>query len=151
MVNQDNIHGSNYDAVLLLHQEKLCRPHHVLFPAETPNGKLVIKGNPSNDFHPYMQLSTSTVRSSRDKLLVNFDPTAYFLRDLKCAFPMTFKLWHDSIGGDTIGLTWENSKKRGRDEGDEAMPDPASILKEVGDVGKGLVRSVYLLKAPKLQ
>ncbi|CAM0950126.1 unnamed protein product [Alopecurus aequalis] len=142
---------SNYDAVILLHQEKLCRPHHVLFPAETPNGSLVIMGNPSNDFHPYMPISRSVLKSSRDKLLVNFDPTAYFLRDLKCAFPVTFKLWHDSIGGDAIGLTWENSKKRGRDEADEAMPDPTSILKEVGDVGKGLVRSVYLLKAPKLQ
>ncbi|VAI29530.1 unnamed protein product [Triticum turgidum subsp. durum] len=145
---------SNYDAVILLHKEKLCRPHHVLFPAEIPNGKLVIQGKPSNDFHPYMPLSKSVVRSlhdTRDKLLVNFDPTAYFLRDLKCAFPVTFKLWHDSIGGDAIGLTWESSKKRGRDEDDEAMPDPTSILKEVGDVGKGLVRSVHLLKAPKLE
>uniref|UniRef100_M8B632 Nucleolar protein 6 n=1 Tax=Aegilops tauschii TaxID=37682 RepID=M8B632_AEGTA len=124
-------------------------------------GKLVIQGKPSNDFHPYMPLSKSVVRSlhdTRDKLLVNFDPTAYFLRDLKCAFPVTFKLWHDSIGGDAIGLTWESSKvvaypryKRGRDEDDEAMLDPTSILKEVGDVGKGLVRSVHLLKAPKLE
>ncbi|VAI29528.1 unnamed protein product [Triticum turgidum subsp. durum] len=76
-------------------------------------GKLVIQGKPSNDFHPYMPLSKSVVRSlhdTRDKLLVNFDPTAYFLRDLKCAFPVTFKLWHDSIGGDAIGLTWESSK-----------------------------------------
>jgi U3 small nucleolar RNA-associated protein 22 len=48
-------------------------------------------------------------------------------------------------------LDFRVSQKRGRDEADEAMPDPASILKEVGDVGKGLVRSVYLLKAPKLQ
>ncbi|PNT65398.1 hypothetical protein BRADI_4g41717v3 [Brachypodium distachyon] len=145
---------SNYDAVVLLHQEKLCRPHHVLFPAETPNGKLVIRGNPSNSFHPYMSLNSTVMRSlhdARDKLLVNFDPTAYFLRDLKCAFPVTFKLWYDSNGGDAVGLTWENSKKRGRDEADEAMPDPTSILKEVGDVGKGLVRGVYLLKAPKLQ
>jgi U3 small nucleolar RNA-associated protein 22 len=31
------------------------------------------------------------------------------------------------------------------------MPELTSILKEVGDVGKGLVRGVYLLKAPKLQ
>jgi hypothetical protein len=30
---------SNYDAVVLLHQEKLCHPHHVLFPAEIPNGQ----------------------------------------------------------------------------------------------------------------
>jgi U3 small nucleolar RNA-associated protein 22 len=145
---------SNYDAVVLLHQEKLCRPHQVLFPAETPNGKLVICGKPCKDFHPYMPLNKGVVKSlhdSREKILVNFDPTTYFLRDLKSAFPKTFKLWYDSIGGDAIGLTWENSKKRGRDEADETMLDPASILKEVGNVGKGLVRGVYLLKAPKLQ
>uniref|UniRef100_A0A0E0RE89 Nucleolar protein 6 n=1 Tax=Oryza rufipogon TaxID=4529 RepID=A0A0E0RE89_ORYRU len=144
---------SNYDAVVLLHQEKLCRPHQVLFPAETPNGKLVICGKPCKDFHPYMPLNKGVVKSlhdSREKILVNFDPTTYFLRDLKSAFPKTFKLWYDSIGGDAIGLTWENSKKRGRDEADETMLDPASILKEVGNVGKGLVRGVYLLKAPKL-
>jgi hypothetical protein len=46
-------------------------------------GKMVIKGNPSNDFHPYMPLSQSVVRSSREKLLVNFDPAACFLQDLK--------------------------------------------------------------------
>ncbi|KAJ1264901.1 hypothetical protein BS78_08G037300 [Paspalum vaginatum] len=145
---------SNYDAVVLLHQEKLCRPRHVLFPAETPNGKLVIWGKPSKDFHPYIPLYKGAVKSlhdARDKLLVNFDPTTYFLRDLKCAFPKTFKVWYGSIGGDTIGLTWENPKKRGREEADETMPEPVSILKEVGDVGKGLVRGVYLVKAPKLQ
>uniref|UniRef100_A0A0E0MK29 Nucleolar protein 6 n=1 Tax=Oryza punctata TaxID=4537 RepID=A0A0E0MK29_ORYPU len=145
---------SNYDAVVLLHQEKLCRPHQVLFPAETPTGKLVICGKPSKDFHPYMPLNKGVVKSlhdAREKILVNFDPTTYFLRDLKSVFPKTFKLWYDSIGGDAIGLTWENSKKRGRDEADETMLDPASILKEVGNVGKGLVRGVYLLKAPKLQ
>ncbi|CAN6330646.1 unnamed protein product [Urochloa humidicola] len=145
---------SNYDAVVLLHQEKLCRPHHVLFPAEAPNGKLVIWGKPSKDFHPYMPLYKGAVKSlhdAKDKLLVNFDPTTYFLRDLKYAFPKTFKLWYGSIGGDAVGLTWENPKKRGRDDDDEPMPEPTSILKEVGDVGKGLVRGVYLLKAPKLQ
>ncbi|XP_062202451.1 uncharacterized protein LOC133904855 isoform X2 [Phragmites australis] len=145
---------SNYDAVVLLHQEKLCRPHHVLFPSETPNGKLVIWGKPSKDFHPYMSLNKGAAKSmhdARDKLLVNFDPTTYFLQDVKCTFPKTFKLWYGSIGGDVVGLTWENPKKRGREEADETMPEPTSILKEVGDVGKGLVRGVYLLKAPKLQ
>ncbi|RLN30373.1 nucleolar protein 6 isoform X2 [Panicum miliaceum] len=145
---------SNYDAVVLLHQEKLCRPDHVLFPAETPNGKLVIWGEPSKEFHPYMPLNKGAVKSlhdARDKLLVNFDPTTYFRRDLKGAFPKTFKLWYGSLGGDAVGLTWENPKKRGREEDDETMPEPTSILKEVGDLGKGLVRGVYLLKAPKLQ
>ncbi|XP_062204390.1 uncharacterized protein LOC133906481 [Phragmites australis] len=145
---------SNYDAVVILHQEKLCRPHHVLFPAEVPNGKLVTWGKPSKDFHPYMPLNKGAVKNwhdARDKLLVNFDPITYFLRDLKCAFPKTFKLWYGSVGGDAVGLTWENPKKRGRDEADESIREPTCILKEVGDVGKGLVRGVYLIKAPKLQ
>jgi U3 small nucleolar RNA-associated protein 22 len=43
------------------------------------------------------------------------------------------------------------SQKRDREDTDEAMPDPTSILKEIGVVGKGLVRSIYLLKEPKLQ
>ncbi|XP_066359298.1 uncharacterized protein [Miscanthus floridulus] len=145
---------SNYDAVILLHREKLCCPHHVLFPAETPDGKLVVWGKPSKDFRPYMPLNKGAVKGlhdARDKLLVNFDPTTYFLRDLKCEFSKTFKLWYGSIGGDAVGLTWENPKKRGREEADETAPEPTSILKEVGDVGKGLVRGVYLVKALKLQ
>jgi len=47
---------------------------------------LVIWGKPSKDFHPYMPLNKGAVKSlhdARDKLLVNFDPTTYFLRDLK--------------------------------------------------------------------
>uniref|UniRef100_A0A0D9XX83 Nucleolar protein 6 n=1 Tax=Leersia perrieri TaxID=77586 RepID=A0A0D9XX83_9ORYZ len=102
--------------------------------------ELVIRGKPSKDFHPYMALNKGIVKSlhdARDKLLVNFDPTTCFLRDLKCAFPKSLKLWYDSIGGDAVGLTWEHSKKRGRDESDETMLEPASILKEVGNVGKG--------------
>ncbi|KAK3150553.1 hypothetical protein QOZ80_3AG0234690 [Eleusine coracana subsp. coracana] len=145
---------NNYDAVVLLHQEKLCDPQHVLFPAETPNGKLVTWGKPSKDFHSYMPLNKGTVKSlhdARDKLLVNFDPTAYFVRDLKCAFPKTFKMWYGSVGRDAVGLTWENPKKRSREDADKTMPEPMSILEEVGDVGKGLVRGIYLLKAPKLQ
>jgi U3 small nucleolar RNA-associated protein 22 len=43
------------------------------------------------------------------------------------------------------------SQKRGREDTDEAMLEPTSILEEVGDVGKGLVRGIFLLKAPKLQ
>jgi hypothetical protein len=107
-------------------------------------GKMVIWGKPSKDFHPYMPLNKGAVKSlhdARDKLLVNFDPTAYFVRDLKvtlkidlkyvlpftrlfiyafiqkiisvylqCAFPKTFKLWYGSVGGDAVGLTWENLK-----------------------------------------
>ncbi|GJN09003.1 hypothetical protein PR202_ga26968 [Eleusine coracana subsp. coracana] len=69
----------------------------------------------------------------------------------ECAFPKTFKMWYGSVGRDAVGLTWENPKKRSREDADKTMPEPMSILEEVGDVGKGLVRGIYLLKAPKLQ
>ncbi|CAD6334079.1 unnamed protein product [Miscanthus lutarioriparius] len=116
--------------------------------------ELVVWGKPSKDFCPYTPLNKGAVKGlhdAREKLLVNFDPTTYFLRDLKCAFSKTFKLWYGSIEGDAVGLTWENPKKRGREEADETVPEPTAILKEVGDVGKGLVRGVYLVKAPKFQ
>jgi hypothetical protein len=57
-------------------------------------GKMVIRGKPSKDFHPYMPLNKGAVKSlhdARDKLLVNFDPTAYFVRDLKVTLKIDFK------------------------------------------------------------
>jgi U3 small nucleolar RNA-associated protein 22 len=45
-------------------------------------------------------------------------------------------------------------QKRSREElGEEAGEegnDPVDVLKAVGEVGKGFVRSVYFLKAPRL-
>lgn len=146
---------SNYDAVVLLHQERLSYPRHLLFPAEINNGKQVIWGKASKDFHPYMPLGSSLKRleDARNKLMVNFDPIKYFLEDLKREFPDTFKVWCDSLGGDAVGLTWEkkDSKKRGRDEADEIRRDPIDMLREVGELGKGFVKSVHLLKAPRLR
>ncbi|XP_020099122.1 nucleolar protein 6 isoform X1 [Ananas comosus] len=145
---------NNYDAVVLLHRDKLSRPRHLLFPAEVQSGKLVICGKPSKAFNPYMPLrgAVKSLEDARDKLLVNFDPTTCFLEDLKKEFPDMFKMWYDSVGGDAIGLTWEKriSKKRNRDEEDEMRIDPLEILKQVGEVGKGLVKSVHLLKAPRV-
>lgn len=81
---------------------------------------------------PLNKAAVKNLHDARDKLLVNFDPTTYFVRDLKvsiayfvlmctsiqkiiniylqCAFPKTFKLWYGSVGGDAVGLTWENPK-----------------------------------------
>ncbi|KAG1341877.1 putative Nrap protein, expressed [Cocos nucifera] len=107
----------------------------------------------SKDFHPYMPLggALKSLEDARNKLMVNFDPVRYLLEDLKREFPDTFNVWCDSLGGDAIGLTWERKdlKKRGRDEADEIRRDPTDILREVGEVGKGFVKSVYLLKAPR--
>ncbi|XP_078173344.1 nucleolar protein isoform X1 [Carex rostrata] len=145
---------TNYDAVILLHPNKLPQPQHLLFPSQQPKGKLVTWGKPSKDFNCYLPLKggTKSLMEARDKILVNFDPTRYFLRDLQSEFHDTFKLWYDKIGGDAIGITWEknNSKKRRRDEEEEIKMDPLGILEEVGQIGKGFVKSVHLLKAPKL-
>ncbi|KAL0378137.1 UNVERIFIED_CONTAM: Nucleolar protein 6 [Sesamum radiatum] len=66
-------------------------------------------------------------------------------------FPDIFKVWYDSFGGDAIGLTCGNksSKKRGRDDNGEDN-DLLDALKAVGQLGKGFVKSVHFLKAPKL-
>ena len=41
-------------------------------------------------------------------------------------------------------------QKREREEVNEEEKDLIKVLKSVGEAGKGFVRSVYLLKAPKL-
>jgi hypothetical protein len=48
-------------------------------------GKLATWGKPSKDFSCYLQLkgSTKSLMEARDKILVNFDPTQYFLQDLQ--------------------------------------------------------------------
>lgn len=92
-------------------------------------------------------------------------------------FPDTFKVWCDSFGGDAIGLTCgtRSSKvqmlsisevlkkmqhfisqpyalcfqKRDRDDIGEDK-DLVDVLRAVGECGKGFVKSVHLLKAPKV-
>nr|ADN34232.1 nucleolar RNA-associated protein [Cucumis melo subsp. melo] len=132
---------TNYDAVILLHRDKLPYPQRLLFPSELNQGTHVAKGNPSKIFTPF--LSPRNLKASsgniKDRLLKEFSNT--------------FNLWYDSLGGDAIGVTWgqRSSKKRGRD--DEAVAEekePAEVLKSAGETGKGLMRSVYLLKAPRL-
>ncbi|KAL4582607.1 hypothetical protein LXL04_007163 [Taraxacum kok-saghyz] len=112
---------NNYDAVILVHRDKLSYPERLLFPSQLDNGKLVAQGKASKSFEPLLMSNS--------------------------AFPDKFKLWYDSLGGDAIGLTWQkdNSKKRRREDDD----DVAGTLKDVGKVGKGFVKSVYLLKEPR--
>ncbi|KAG7990196.1 hypothetical protein I3843_02G012900 [Carya illinoinensis] len=146
---------NNYDAVILLHRDKLPYPQRILFPSELNQGKHVARGNASKSFHPLM-LPRDLKGSSEEvkkKLLVDFDPLRCFVEDLENEFSSTFKVWYDSLGGDAVGITWKSfsSKKRGREEaGEEGKEDPVDVLKAVGEVGKGFVRSVYFLKAPRL-
>nr|GMC99114.1 nucleolar protein 6 [Ipomoea batatas] len=107
---------SNYDAVVLLHRDKLPYPHHLLFPSELEQD---LRGRSEE---------------LKSKLMVNFDPLRCFISEIEREFPDTFKIWYDSLGGDAIGLTWgkASSKKRGRDSMAEGE-DPLDLLKSVGE------------------
>ncbi|WJZ86013.1 hypothetical protein VitviT2T_005516 [Vitis vinifera] len=146
---------NNYDAVILLHREKMPYPQRLLFPSEMNQGKHVAQGNASKAFHPFLLPEHMKGNSPdlKDTLLVDFDPLRCFIGDLEAKFPNAFKLWYDSLGGDAIGMMWErsSSKKRGRSEENEEEKDPVNVLKAVGEVGKGFVRSIYLLKSPRLR
>ncbi|KAJ4851471.1 hypothetical protein Tsubulata_014141 [Turnera subulata] len=148
---------TNYDAVILLHGDKLPYPQRLLFPSKLSQGKLVAQGNASKAFRPFIlpeNLMGST-EELKEKLMVNFDPLTCYVTDLEASSmneSNRFKMWYDSLGGDAIGLTWErsSSKKRGREEAGEEAEDPIHILKAAGEVGKGFVRSVHFLKSPRL-
>ncbi|KAF7828859.1 nucleolar protein 6-like isoform X1 [Senna tora] len=127
---------NNYDAIILLHRDKLPYPQRLLFPSEVDHD---LKGRPEE---------------LKNKLLVDFDPLRCFIRELEANFSTTFKVWHDFLGGDVIGLTWGetySTKKRKQEEVEEEKEhDPRKLLKSVGEVGKGFVRSIYFLKPPRL-
>ncbi|KAH6800552.1 nucleolar protein [Perilla frutescens var. hirtella] len=144
---------NNYNAVILLHRDKLPYPHHLLFPSEVKLGRQVIRGNASKAFQPFL-LPEDMKRSSeelKNKLMVGFDPLKCYVTEIEREFPNIFKVWCDSFGGDAIGLTCGNksSKKRDRDDISED-DDLVDALKAVGEFGKGFVKSVHLLKAPKV-
>ncbi|PON74894.1 Nrap protein [Parasponia andersonii] len=144
---------NNFDAVVLLHRDKLPHPQRLLFPSELKQGMYVARGNPSKIFHPFLlpgDLKGSS-EEVRNKLLVDFDPLRCLLGDLKEEFSGTFKLWYDSLGGDAVGVTWgtHNSKKREREDTGEKEKNPSKVLKGVGEAGQGFVRSIHLLKAPR--
>eukprot|EP00257_Ricinus_communis_P021381 XP_015580860.1 nucleolar protein 6 [Ricinus communis] len=140
---------NNYDAVILLHGDRLPYPQRLLFPSQLNQGRLVAHGSATKAFQPF--ILPGDLRGSseklKEKLMVNFDPLRCYIADLQeeCN---TLKLWYDSLGGDAIGLTWD-TKKRQRDKENEGE-DPISLLKAAGEVGKGFVKSVHFLKAPRL-
>ena len=56
----------------------------------------------------------------------------------------------NTIDINIISLWVHLLQKRGRSEENEEK-DPVNVLKAVGEVGKGFVRSIYLLKSPRLR
>ncbi|XP_028775663.1 nucleolar protein 6 isoform X2 [Neltuma alba] len=147
---------NNYDAIVLLHRDKLPDPQRLLFPSEVAHGKLVVRGHASKCFQPVLLPRDLKGRPEevKSKLLVDFDPLRFFIRDLEKEFSTTFKVWYDLLGGDAVGLTWVesySSKKRKQEEVVEKDEyDPSKLLKSVGDAGKGFVKSIYFLKPPRL-
>ncbi|XP_027117353.1 uncharacterized protein [Coffea arabica] len=146
-----------YDVVILLHRDKLPYPHRLLFPSELNQGRLVMRGRASKSFHPFLLAGVGTgikacLEDLKDKVMIDFNPVRCFIDEIERDFPGIFKVWYDSLGGDAIGLTWDkaNPKKRGRDFMDEDNQGLIDVLKTIGDAGKGFVRSVHFLKAPKL-
>ncbi|KAK6922708.1 Nrap protein, domain 6, partial [Dillenia turbinata] len=161
---------SNFDAVVLLHKDKLPYPKRLLFPSELNQGRQVARGKASKIFHPLISPKDmrDNLENLRNKLLVDFDPLRCFLDDIEASkyapalptravlqkeFPKKFKVWYDHLGGDSIGLTWAApcSKKRNREESTDGIENPVDILKSVGVVGKGIVRSVHFVKSPRIQ
>ncbi|CAN1814117.1 Nucleolar protein 6, partial [Linum perenne] len=143
---------NNYDAVVLLHADKLPFPRHLLFPSavnQGDTGRVIVHGNATKSFAPFFTAEDfkGNLQQLKDKLLVDFNPLRCYVTDLKAKFS-TVKLWYDALGGDAIGLTWKRlrDEKDDEDEGD----DPVDILKAVGEAGKGLVKSVHLVKVPRL-
>ncbi|XP_012491652.1 uncharacterized protein LOC105803799 isoform X2 [Gossypium raimondii] len=151
---------SLYDAVILLHGDRLPYPKRLLFTSELDQGiflggkgRHVAHGNASTCFHPFLlpsDMKGSSLEQLKTKLMVNFDPLRCFVGDVEKGFSNRLKLWYDSLGGDAIGLTWERSKKREREEEETDRKYPVDLLRNIGELGKGFVRDVYLLKAPRL-
>lgn len=149
-----------YDALILLHTDKLAYPSQMLFNADIKQESLpVATQKASMDFFPYLSplVIKRGFQEARNHLLVGFDPVKYFLHDLKIEMPKVFNIWHDAFGSEVIGLTWNKEssiskdagQKRKREEPDLITFDVRNILKEVANVGTGLVKSVHLLKSPK--
>ncbi|KAL4354660.1 hypothetical protein GQ457_06G039830 [Hibiscus cannabinus] len=143
---------SLYDAVILLHGDRLPYPKRLLFTSELNQGRHVAHGTASNCFHPFLLPADmkGSLEQLKTKLMVNFDPLRCFVGDVEKEFSNGLKLWYDSLGGDAVGLTWERSKKREREEEETDEKYPVDLLRNIGELGKGFVRDVYLLKAPRL-
>ncbi|KAE8695363.1 ADP-ribosylation factor family protein [Hibiscus syriacus] len=149
--NQTDTHGweclfrtplSLYDAVILLHGDRLPYPNRLLFTTELDQGTHVAHGNASNSFHPFLLSADmkGSLEQLKTKLMVNFDPLRCFVGDVEKEFSNVLKLWFDSLGGDAIGLTWERSKKRERDEEDTDGKYPVDLLRNIE-----VIRSILLI------
>ncbi|KAH9663147.1 nucleolar protein [Citrus sinensis] len=98
---------NNYDAVVLLHRDRLPYPRRLLFPSEVNRGRHVARVNASKAFGPFLvpEEMKGSSEEVKNKMMVDFDPLRCFVGDKE--YSKKLKLWYDSLGGDAIGLTWE--------------------------------------------
>ncbi|KAG5642940.1 hypothetical protein DXG03_001857 [Asterophora parasitica] len=77
-----------------------------------------------------------------------FDPARLLFSDLQRHYAHTFKIFHDSLGGDRFGIVWDPSLKeprpfRAKDKGVVVLNE-ASILSEIKRLGSSLVKEITL-------
>ncbi|XP_059623649.1 uncharacterized protein LOC132266698 [Cornus florida] len=101
---------NNYNAVILLHRDRLPYPQRLLFPSEMNQGRHVVRGNASKNFHPFiLPVGTNgsleelrSLEELKDKLMVDFDPQRYFVGDLEASFTRKKKKKNSLILNSTI-------------------------------------------------
>ncbi|GFP95320.1 nucleolar protein 6 [Phtheirospermum japonicum] len=110
---------NNYNAVILLHRDKLPYPHRLLFPSEVKLGRNVIRGNASKTFQPFLLPGELKGRPEelKSKLMREFPDTFKHFLSLTLAF-------------------WFQKRGRGDDDIVEDI-DLLDTLKAVGELGKG--------------
>ncbi|KAE9452914.1 hypothetical protein C3L33_15194, partial [Rhododendron williamsianum] len=184
---------SNYNAIVLLHRDRLPYPQHLLFPSEVNQGILcssfclsvksllqalienlclhIFGRDARGTWEAKQEIPSLSIawrherelRGTETKLMVNFDPLRCFVGDVELICPhcisrkssptsskfgtIRLEVMHWLNVG-AIGIKGTSRSKRGREEIAEEE-DLFNVLKSVGEVGKGFVRSIYLPKAPK--
>jgi hypothetical protein len=94
------------------------------------------------------------IRTAREHLLIGFNPVLEFAEELQVKYGNVCSLWYDAAGSSGImGLTFSSSAhvtkaksaKRKRVENGQAIIDLDSFVRDVADIGEGLVKSIHIL------
>ncbi|CAK9267471.1 unnamed protein product [Sphagnum jensenii] len=144
-----------YDALILFHPEALPHPSRTLFQPEV-HSKAVIKRAPVEGISPWVSQNVLRrgIRTAREHLLIGFNPVLEFAEELQVKYGKVCSLWYDAAGSSGImGLTFSNSAhvtkaksaKRKQVENGQAIIDLDSFVRDVADIGEGLVKSIHIL------
>ncbi|KAL5504875.1 UTP22 [Sanghuangporus vaninii] len=145
---------SDYDILIRLKSEVLCRAHQSLDPGDVPKRRYA---------------NIPVVASEDDELLrVGFDPALMFFNDLNRIYHGTLEFFFDSYGGSAIGAVWdpslfeerpfrvladystmpsksdENSKRKSKGT---VVMNQTAVLTEIQRLGEGLVKSIEVQRS----